>query len=154
MLYFEDFHEGQTFSCGSKTVDKDEVIAFATAYDPQPFHIDEEAAKASPYGGLIASGWHTAAMVMRMLVDDVFADSASMGSPGLDEIRWVRPVRPGDTLRVEMKVLGVKASQSKPDRGFVDVAYKVFNQEDTVVMTFRGTGMYGRRPIGEEAGDA
>ena len=149
MLYFEDFHEGQTFSSGGKTVDKDEVIAFATAYDPQPFHIDEEAAKASPYGGLIASGWHTAAMVMRMLVDDVFADSASMGSPGLDEIRWVRPVRPGDTLRVEMKVLGVKASASKPDRGFVDVAYKVFNQDDVVVMTFRGTGMYGRRPTGE-----
>ena len=137
MLYFEDFHEGQTFSCGGKTVDKDEVI------------IDEEAAKASPYGGLIASGWHTAAMVMRMLVDDVFADSASMGSPGLDEIRWVRPVRPGDTLRVEMKVLGVKASQSKPHRGFVDVAYKVFNQDDVVVMSFRGTGMYGRRPTGE-----
>lgn len=147
MLYFEDFYEGRTFSFGGKTVDKDEVIAFAKAYDPQPFHIDEEAAASSPYGGLIASGWHTAAMVMRMLVDNVLADAASLGSPGLEELRWVRPVRPGDTLRVEMTVTGTKASKSKPDRGFVNVAYQVLNQNDEVAMTFRGTGMYRRRPL-------
>jgi acyl dehydratase len=148
-IFFEDFFEGQQIEFGTVTVDRDEVIDFARRYDPQPFHIDEEAAKASIFGGLIASGWHTGAMVMRLLCDELMLKASSMGSPGLDQLRWIRPVRPGDTLTLKGRVLTAKASRSKPDRGSVDMSYKVFNQHGELAMTFQAVTMFGRRHPGE-----
>jgi acyl dehydratase len=144
--YLEDFHPGETIELGSRQVDRDEIIEFARKYDPQPFHVDEEAGRRSIYGGLIASGWHTVAMFMRLLVDTVASRSASMGSPGIDEIRFLKPVRPGDTIRARMVVLEVVPSRSKPDRGHLRASYEVFNQHGDPVMTMIGRGMYGRRP--------
>jgi acyl dehydratase len=146
MLYFEDFAPGQVRQLGSVTVDEAEVIAFAKAYDPQPFHIDKAAAAQSVYGGLIASGWHTCAMVMRLLCDGYVLNSASMGSPGLDELRWKLPVPPGDTLTAQAEVLETRASQSKPDRGFVKNRWTAANQRGEVVLTMVGMGMMRRRP--------
>src|SRR5262245_1603587 len=136
--YWEDFHVGDTAPMGEKLVDKDEVIAFATAYDPQPFHVDEAAAKQSFFGGLVASGWHTCAMVMRMMVDSYLRDSASLGSPGVDNVRWLKPVRPGDTIRAQRHVVETRASQSKPGIGIVRSRWEVFNQHDELVMTMEG----------------
>jgi acyl dehydratase len=144
--HLEDFHPGETIELGSRSVDRDEIIEFARKYDPQPFHVDEEAGRRSIYGGLIASGWHTLAMVMRLLVDTVASRSASMGSPGIDEIRFLKPVRPGDTLSARMIVLDVVPSRSKADRGHVRASYEVFNQNGDKVMTMIGLGIYGRRP--------
>jgi acyl dehydratase len=144
--YLEDFRPGQTIELGSRQVDRDEIIEFARKYDPQPFHVDEEAGRRSIYGGLIASGWHTVAMLMRLLVDTVASRSASMGSPGIDEIRFLKPVRPGDTLSARMTVLDVVPSRSKADRGHVRASYEVFNQHGDKVMTMIGLGIYGRRP--------
>jgi Acyl dehydratase len=146
MLYLEDFAAGQTIALGSRTLTEEAILAFAREFDPQPFHIDPEAARASIYGGLIASGWHTAATLMRLLVDGVLGDSASLGSPGIDEIRWKLPVRPGDTLSANAQVLEVVPSSSRPDRGVVHLLYTVRNQRDEVVMTMRGMGLMRRRP--------
>src|ERR1041384_4645027 len=144
--YLEDFHPGQTIELGGRQVDRDEIVGFARKYDPQPFHVDEEAGRRSIYGGLIASGWHTLAMVMRLLVDTVASRSASMGSPGIDEIRFLKPVRPGDTLTARMIVLDVVPSRSKAHRGHVRAAYEAFNQHGDKVMTMVGLGIYGRGP--------
>ena len=144
--HLEDFHPGETIELGSRSVDRDEIIEFARKYDPQPFHVDEEAGRRSIYGGLIASGWHTVAMLMRLLVDTVASRSAGMGSPGIDQIRFLRPVRPGDTLSARMIVLDVVPSRSKADRGHVRASYEVFNQHGDKVMTMIGLGIYGRRP--------
>ena len=144
--HLEDFHPGETIELGSRSVDRDEIIEFARKYDPQPFHVDEEAGRRSIYGGLIASGWHTVAMLMRLLVDTVASRSAGMGSPGIDEIRFLKPVRPGDTLSARMIVLDVVPSRSKADRGHVRASYEVFNQHGDKVMTMIGLGIYGRRP--------
>ena len=149
-IFFEDFFDGQEIALGSVTVDRDEVLDFARRYDPQSFHVDEEAAARSIYGGIIASGWHTGAMMMRLLCDGLFLRAASMGSPGLDQLRWVRPVRPGDTLTLTGKVLSAKASRSKPDRGSVDISYKVHNQHGELAMTFQAVTMFGRRVPGEK----
>jgi acyl dehydratase len=143
--YLEDFEVGDNFALGSCRVTRDEILEFARRYDPQPFHVDEEAAQRSIYGGLIASGWHTTAMLMRLLVDGI-AGAASMGSPGADEIRWLKPVRPGDTLTARGLVLDVVPSRSKPDRGHIRVAYEVFNQKGEKVMTMISRGIYARRP--------
>jgi acyl dehydratase len=133
--YFEDFTVGATAEFGSVVVTADEIVAFARRYDPQPFHVDAEAAKAFPYGGLIASGWHTAAMTMRMLVDNFIDGETSLGSPGLGPIRWKLPVRPGDVLRVRARVTEARRSTSKPDRGTVTFEVDVRNQHDETVMT-------------------
>lgn len=145
-VYLEDFQAGETIELGSYTVSREEILDFAKRYDPQPFHVDEEAARRSIYGGLIASGWHTTAMLMRLLVDGLAARSASMGSPGVDEIRWLKPVRPGDTLKARATILEVVCSRSKPDRGHMRAAYEVFNQNGEKVMTVVSRGIYGRRP--------
>jgi acyl dehydratase len=145
MYYWEDFKVGDTSWLGEKVVDKEETIAFATAYDPQPFHIDEAAAKESFFGGLIASGWHTCAMVMRMMVDSYLRDSASLGSPGVENVRWLKPVRPGDTIRAQRRVLETRASQTKPRIGIVKHRWEVFNQHDELVMSMEGYGMFERR---------
>ena len=146
MRYFEDFHPGDVYPLGSRSVSKDEILDFARQYDPQYFHVDEERAKESIYGGLIASGWHTAAMTMRLACEAIMLQSAGMGSPGLDELRWVRPVRPGDTLHARMEILSARPSQSKPDRGVVQSQVVVTNQDGDTVLTWKAMGMYRRRP--------
>lgn len=146
MRYFEDFHAGDVYDLGSRSVTREEILDFARQFDPQYFHVDEERAKESIYGGLIASGWHTAAMTMRLACDAIVLQSASMGSPGLDELRWVRPVRPGDTLTARMEILSARASQSKPDRGIVNSQVIVANQDGETVLTWKAMGMYRRRP--------
>ena len=133
--YLEDFITGSVAEAGSVLVTEDEVLDFARRYDPQPFHTDPAAAKNWPYGGLIASGWHTAAMMMRLVVDNFIDGETSLGSPGLGPIRWKLPVRPGDVLRVRARVLDNRRSQSKPDRGTVTLEVEVLNQCDEVVMT-------------------
>jgi acyl dehydratase len=144
--YFEDFFEGQELPMGSKTVTEEEIIAFATQFDPQPFHIDHEAADASHFGGVIASGWHTCSMMMRLVVDGLMTRSSSMGSPGLEKVRWILPVRPGDTLTVTYLTQQVKASASRPDRGVVWSKWQAVNQHGELVATIEGMGMFGRRP--------
>ena len=145
LLAFEDFHFGQVIEIGQRTVTPEEIIAFASQFDPQPFHLSEEAGRRSIYGSLIASGWHTVAMVMRMSCDAYLLDSRSMGSPGIDELRWLKPVRAGDTIRAQFEVIEIRPSRSKPDRGIVVSAWRVFNQHDELVMTMRGMGMFLRR---------
>ncbi len=146
--FFEDFFVGQEIALGSRTVSAAEIIAFATEFDPQPFHIDHAAAAASPYGAIIASGWHTCSMMMRMVVDGMMATSSSMGSPGLENVRWILPVRAGDTLTVSYLTTAVKASTSKPDRGVVWSTWRALNQHGELVCTVEGMGMFGRRPGG------
>jgi acyl dehydratase len=143
--YFEDFHAGQEIDLGTRSVSEEEIIAFASAFDPQPFHVDKEAAAQSIYGGVIASGWHTCSMMMRMVVDGLMAKSASMGSPGLDGVRWLAPVRAGDTLNVRYRTTRVKASNSKPDRGVVWSTWVAINQHGETVCTVEGMGMFKRR---------
>ncbi|GAA4017310.1 MaoC family dehydratase [Actimicrobium antarcticum] len=142
---FEDFVIGQRFDAGSVTVDGDEVLAFATRFDPQPFHIDQQAAEKSIFGGLIASGWHTCSMMMRLMVDGYLRDSSSMGSPGIDDIRWLKPVRVGDVLRVSSTVLDIVPSTSRPDRGVVMTLWEAYNQKDELVATIKGRGLFLRR---------
>src|SRR5689334_11185514 len=143
--YWEDFKVGDTQPLGTHTLDAQEIVAFAKAFDPQPFHIDEQAAQASMYGGLIASGWHTLALVMRMMVDSYLNRSASLGSPGVENVRWLKPVRPGDTIRASRTVTDTRASASRPEMGLVKNRWEVFNQNDELVMTMEGYGMFGRR---------
>jgi acyl dehydratase len=136
---------------GEKRVDKDDIISFAKQFDPQPFHVDEAAAKVSMYGGLIASGWHTCAMVMRMMCDAYMLQSASVGSPGIDNLKWLKPVRPGDTIRAQRSTLEVRASASRPELGLVKTRWEVFNQDAQRVMTMEGYGMFRRRNPGSPA---
>lgn len=150
-LWYEDFVVGDTLEMGRRVVDRDEVIAFAREFDPQPFHVDEQAAKASFFGGLIASGWHTCAMVMRMMCDSYLLDSASLGSPGVDNVRWLKPVRPGDEIRALRVVTARRVSKSKPDMGIVDSRWEVYNQHDELVMTMEGRGMFRVRDPGAAA---
>ena len=150
-VYFEDFSVGQVREFGSYPVTAEEIVSFAKQYDPQPFHVDEAAAAESVYGGLIGSGWMTCAIAMRMACDEYVIGAASMGSPGVDQIRWTLPVRPGDVLHMRLTVFEVKPSQSKPDRGIVRSRWEVLNQRDEVVMTSEGMGMYRRRPAGAAA---
>ena len=151
--YFEDFAPGQDIDLGTRTVTEEEIVAFAREYDPQPFHVDRDAAAHSIYGGVIASGWHTCGMMMRMVVDGLLNRSASMGSPGLDGVRWLAPVRAGDTLNVRYQTVQVKASASKPDRGVVWSKWVAINQHGQTVCTVEGMGMFGRRPGGENRND-
>ena len=144
-LYFEDFEKGQVFDLGEKTLAKEEIVAFATEHDPQPFHVDEEAAEGSAFGGLIASGWHTAAVFMRLYVDAVLHRAASMGSPGVDELRWLKPVRPGDTLSARLTVLDTAPSASRPGRGTVSFVSEVHNGWGEKVMTMKARGLFARR---------
>ena len=145
MLYFEDFPEGEVKMIGTKVVDADEVIAFAREFDPQPMHTDPEAAKQSYFGGLIASGWHSCAMLMRIMCDGFLLDSSSMGSPGVDSVDWLHPVRPGDTLTVTRTTLSARASASRPEMGIVKTAYDIANQDGVRVMRMVGNGMFRRR---------
>ncbi len=145
--WFEDFHPGAVAEFGDYPITEAEIISFARQYDPQCFHTDPDAAKQTPYGGLIASGWQTAGVMMRLLVEHFIPANASLGSPGVDELRWPKPVRPGDRLRVRNTVEAVVASRSKPDRGLVRSFTEVLNQDGEAVMTLRSMVMYRRRPL-------
>ena len=133
--YLEDYEPSAVYEFGSVVVEEEEIIAFARRYDPQVFHTDPAAARKTAFGGLVASGWHTAALAMRMLVDHYISHVACLGAPGADELRWLKPVRPGDTLSLRVTVLEVKRSRSKPDRGVVRSFVEVLNQDRQVVMT-------------------
>jgi len=140
-VFFEDYKPGDTEEFGCYEVSEDEIVEFAGKYDPQPYHIDPEAARESIFGGLCASGWHTCAMTMRMMVDHLAATgAASLGSPGIDQIRWLKPVRPGDVLRVRTEVIEARPLKRRPGMGVVKSAYTVLNQNDEAVMTFIGNG--------------
>jgi len=144
--YFEDFKPGDVIELGSRTISKERILAFAREFDPQPFHTDEEAATRSIYGGLLASGWHTGSLLMRILYDGLLKDTASLGSPGIDELRWLEPVRPGDTLTARMTIVEAIPSRSKPDRGLIRSLMEMRNQYGRVVLTIRGLSLLGRRP--------
>lgn len=145
-IYFEDFTPGRVFELGTVEVSEAEIIEFASRFDPQPFHIDPVAAADTMFGGLIASGWHTCSMCMRLLVDGLLSGSTSLGSPGMEQIRWLAPVRPADRLTARSTVEEARPSSSKPDRGTVTLTTEMRNQDGAVVMTMRGMGIYARRP--------
>ena len=146
MLYYEDIQLNQIQKFGQYEVTREEVIDFASKYDPQPFHLDDEAAAKTHFGRLAASGWHSAAMMMRMLVDHMKNHKqAGLGSPGADNIRWVKPVYPGDTLRCEQVTLDKRFSKSRPDMGIMKGRVTVFNQNDEIVMTMESTGLIQAR---------
>jgi acyl dehydratase len=143
--YWEDFPVGMVREFGGLTLTKKEILRFGRQYDPQPFHVDEEAAKQTVFGELIASGWQTCAAAMRMMCDEYLLDSASAGSPGVEQIRWTAPVRPGDTLRLRLTVLEARVLQSKPNIGLVRNKWEMFNQKNEQVMQMEGYGMFLRR---------
>jgi acyl dehydratase len=150
VLHWEDFHVGDVTELGTVEVTEEDVIAFATRFDPQPFHIDPEAAKETPFGGLIASGWHTTALFMGLFVRGLLLDSASLGSPGVEAIRWTAPVRPGDTLTGRVTVTDSRPSTTNPRRGTIVTTSEVFNQHGELVMTLRAHGHFARRtPAGQ-----
>jgi acyl dehydratase len=144
--YFEDYVPGTSVDCGSFSLSEAEIIAFATEYDPQPFHVDPVAAKKGPFGGLIASGWHTTSRMMRLLVDHYVSPESSLGAAGVDELRWLRPVRPGDTLHVRATVVEARRSNSRPDRGIVKTRMELTNQDGDLVMTVTAINFVLARP--------
>ena len=143
--YWEDFSVGSERDCGEHTLTKEEIVRFAGEFDPQPFHVDEEAAKAGLFGGLAASGWHTCALLMRMMCDAYLLDSTSLGSPGIDALRWLKPVLVGDTLRARMRVLEARPMASKPGLGLVRSRWEVRNQRQEPVLTMEGWNIFRRR---------
>ena len=144
--YLEDFAVGQTFQSGSITVNAAEIKAFASQFDPQPFHLDEKAAAATFFGGLVASGWHTAALTMRLIVDSEPKIAGGSIGAGAEELKWPRPVRPGDTLHAVSEVLDVRPSKSRPDQGIVKMRTQTLNQDDQPVMIFVANMLVPRRP--------
>lgn len=147
--YFEDFRPGEAIELGSRNVTETEIIAFARDYDPQSFHLDAAAAKASIFGGLVASGWHVAAMFMRLFVEGLLKESSVLASPGVDALRWLKPVKPGDRLTARITVREAVPSRSKPDRGLVRHFCEVLNQDGETVMTMETLALFGRRPAGD-----
>lgn len=143
--YFEDFEPGQVVELGSRTVTEEEMVAFARTWDPQPFHVDPDAAADSVFGGLIASGWHTGAMWMRLYVDSLLGGASSQGSPGIEELRWLAPVRPGDTLHGRVTVLETTPSERRPDRGTVRIRGEMVNADGVTVLSMVSRGHFGRR---------
>jgi acyl dehydratase len=139
--FFEDFRAGEVFEFGDRLIEETEIIDFARKYDPQSFHTDPVAALESSFAGLVASGWMTAAVVARMIVDEFIAPASAMGSPGLDELRWLRPVRPGDRLRVWLKILETQRSQTRPYRGTLKIRFDALNQYDQIVMSVSSRAM-------------
>jgi acyl dehydratase len=145
--HLEDFAVGQTFGSGRLRIDEERIKAFAAEFDPQPFHLDEEAAQHTLFRGLAASGWHTAAVTMRLLVESEIRPAGGIVGAGFDELRWPRPVRPGDELRVESEVLEVRPSKSRPDQGMIKVRTTTLNQRDEPVQVSIGNLVVPRRPI-------
>ena len=147
--YFEDYRPGSECVYGPIQINEEEIVEFAVRYDPQPIHVDPRAAAAGPFGGLIASGWHTTAVVMRVLVERYLSHVAALVSPGVDELRWLKPLRPGDVLHVRITVLEATPSRSKQDRGLIRTLIETLNQRDEVVMSFKSMNLMRRRPSGE-----
>ncbi len=145
-MYFDDLPKGYSFETGTRTLSEADIIGFARQWDPQPFHTDPEAAKASPYGGLIASGFHSLLTAYALTLEANVWNEASMGSPGMENLRWIRPVRPGDTLRVTVEVTSSTPSKSRGDRGRTGFRHTVVNQNDEVVMTYHCINILARRP--------
>ena len=151
LLHFEDFSPGEITEYGDRQVSAQEIVTFARQFDPQTFHLDAEAAKGSQAGGLIASGWHTASLLMRMNCDEFLLRTASQGAPGVDEVRWIKPVRPGERLHVRRTILGARLSQSRPGLGLVECLFEVLNFDDELMMTQRNSFFVRRRASGEAA---
>jgi len=149
--YLEDFEAGQKFASGHLRVDRERIKSFGAEFDPQPFHLDENDARESFFKGLAASGWHTAAMTMRLLVDGEFKPAGGIVGAGFDELRWLRPVRPGDELHVESEVLEVRGSKSRPDQGLIKVKTTTLNQNEEPVQVFVGNLIVPRRPVSSGA---
>lgn len=145
-IYLDDLAAGQSYPLGRRTVERDEIVTFARAWDPQPFHLEDAAGAASIYGRLIASGWHTVAIFMRLFADKLLNRSAALGSPGVDELRWLKPVYPGDSLDARVEVLEVKRFRSRPDRGAARLRCVVTNQQGDDVLTMIAVVMFRRRP--------
>jgi acyl dehydratase len=150
-LHWEDFQRGAVTVYGPRLVTREEIVAFAAEFDPQPMHLDEAAAAGTLLGGLGASGWHTCCLLMRMIADGFVLDSSSMGSPGIDEVRWLKPLRPGTRIRIRATVLDKRASNSRPEMGLVSYLFEVLDEADTVLTTLRSTFMLGRRAPGAAA---
>jgi acyl dehydratase len=144
--YWDDYEIGQKFDLGSTSFTADEIVDFARQYDPQSFHVDAVAAGQSMFGGLIASGWHVTAKLMRLFVDNYVDQRTALGSPGVDEVRWLKPVRPGDTLNAWVECAGKVPSKSRPEMGIVHEQWRATNQKGELVMTLKGTNMVRRRP--------
>lgn len=151
MRYLEDIAVGDKFEFGRYEVTAEEIIDYARRYDPQPIHMDDDAAREAGLGGLIASGWHSTGMYMRMMVDHVLVGGSAMPSPGVDEIRWLKPVRPGDVLSIRGEALEARPSRSKPDRGIVRWRYEMINQDGEMVMSLVAIGFAPRRPQTSES---
>ena len=150
-LHWEDFKPGDVAIYGPRHVTREEIIAFAAEFDPQPMHLDEAAGAASLMGGLGGSGWHSCALLMRMIADGFILNSASMGSPGMDEVRWVKPLRPGVNVRIRATVLEARASRSRPDTGFIKMTFEMIDDTNAPVTTMVSTLMMGRRQPGGAA---
>jgi len=146
MRYFEDFVVGDTIELGTHQFTAESIVAFGTAFDPQVYHVDPVQARSSVWSGLIASGWQTACIYMRLLVDNLMSKTESLGSPGLDYLKWVKPVRPGDTLQARITFLECTPSRSRPDRGIVRSRGEMINQHGELVMQLEAVNFYGRRP--------
>jgi acyl dehydratase len=144
-LHWEDFAVGSVATCGPRVVTREEIIAFAREFDPQPFHLDEEAGRASMLGGLCASGWHICCLMMRLIADGFLNHTTSMGAPGVDEVKWRLPLRPGDSITARITVTDKRASKSRPDMGFVRIAVELLNQSGACVMTLTTPMMMARR---------
>lgn len=145
MLHFEDFTPGQTFAHGPRAITREEIVAFAAQFDPQPMHLDEEAGRNSLLGGMAASGWHSCGIVMRMICDGILLNAASMGAGGVEEVRWLRPIRPGDTLTLHGTVLETRTSRSRPEMGIVRFRFELFNGHGDCVMTMTTPSLLARR---------
>ncbi|MFC5430324.1 MaoC family dehydratase [Paraburkholderia denitrificans] len=145
---YEDLEVGRSYTVGSHTFTREEIVHFAEQFDPQPFHMSEEAAEASMFGGLVASGWHTCSVMMGMLVRNFLGDSTSMGSPGVDDIRWLKPTRVGDTLTMTNTIVSKRVSSSKPDRGIVETRWDGVNQHGETIVTVRSKALFGLRHPG------
>ena len=147
--YWEDFAVGEVRDLGTISPTREEIIAFATQFDPQPFHLNDDAAKASVFGALSASGWHTCAMAMRLMVTNFLSESSSLGSPGLESLKWLKPVFPGDTLRLQHTILEKRPMSKRPDVGLVRTSWEMFNQHGDKVLFMEGYGMFRRREPGK-----
>jgi len=150
-LHWEDFQFGAVAVYGPRLVTREEIVAFAAEFDPQPMHLDEAAASATLLGGLGASGWHSCCLLMRMIADGFILDSSSMGGPGVDEVRWLKPLRPGTNIRVRSTVLDTRASNSRPEMGLVKFLFEVIDDAGATLTTLTTTLMFGRRQPGARA---
>jgi acyl dehydratase len=147
-LYWEDFQPGAVAIYGPRLVTREEIVSFAAEFDPQPMHLDEAAASATMLGGLGASGWHTCCLLMRIIADGFILDSSSMGGPGVDEVRWLKPLRPGTSIRVRATVLDTRASGSRPEMGLVKFLFEIIDEADATLTMLSTTLMFGRRATG------